>query len=61
MQEITLESIIRASEIQERHQLSFWDSPIVVVASKSIAKILLSEDLNHGQIIEGLKVINPFQ
>lgn len=61
VEEITLESIIRASELQERYQLSFWDSLIVVAASKSTAKILLSEDLNHGQIIEGVKVINPFQ
>ncbi len=61
VEEITLESIISASELQERRQLSFWDSLIVVAASKSTAKILLSEDPNHGQIIEGVKVINPFQ
>lgn len=61
VEENTLDSIIRASELQERHQLSFWDSLIVAAASKSSAKILLSEDLNHGQTIEGVKIINPFQ
>ena len=61
VEENTLDSILRASEIQERRQLSFWDSLIVAAASKASANILLSEDLNHGQVIEGVKVINPFQ
>ena len=61
VEENTLDSILRASEIQERRQLSFWDSLIVAAASKASANVLLSEDLNHGQIIEGVKVINPFQ
>ena len=39
----------------------FWEKRIVAAASNAYAKLLLSEDLNHGQIIEGLEVINPFQ
>lgn len=61
LEENTLDSIIRASEIQERHQLSFWDSLIIAAASKASAGVLLSEDLNHGQIIDGVKIYNPFQ
>ncbi|MGD8589409.1 MAG: PIN domain-containing protein, partial [Chromatiales bacterium] len=32
--------VIKASEIQERYRLSFWDSMIVVTAAKSRADIL---------------------
>ncbi|MGD8932405.1 MAG: PIN domain-containing protein [Chromatiales bacterium] len=52
--------VIQASEIQERYRLSFWDSMIVVTAAKSRADILVTEDLNPGQIIEGVLVKNPF-
>ncbi len=53
-------SVLRASEIQERHRLSFWDALIVAAAAKAGATILYTEDLNHGQVIEGVKVVNPF-
>jgi predicted nucleic acid-binding protein len=56
----TADAVIRASEIQERHRLSFWDALIIVAAVKAGAVTLLSEDLNHGQVIEGVKIVNPF-
>lgn len=55
-----LETILRASEIQHRHRLSFWDALIIVAGMRSGAEILLTEDLNHGQVIEGIRVCNPF-
>jgi predicted nucleic acid-binding protein len=48
-----------ASEIQERNQLSFWDALIVATAIQGNVTILLSEDLNSGQLIEGIEVVNP--
>jgi predicted nucleic acid-binding protein len=56
----TPETILLASEIQERHLLSFWDSLIIAAAKQSSATTLLTEDLNHGQIIEGIRIENPF-
>lgn len=53
-------SIIRASEIQERYQLSFWDSLIISSAEIGGAKVVLSEDLSHNQYIAGICVQNPF-
>ena len=41
--------------------LSFWDSLVVMAAVRSGAGILYSEDLNHGQVIMGLEVRNPFK
>ncbi len=40
--------------------LSFWDALIVEAALKGGADRLLTEDLQHGQVIEGLRVENPF-
>jgi predicted nucleic acid-binding protein len=57
---ITPETITRASEISEIWQVSFWDSMILAAAEQSEAVELLSEDLNHGQIFAGIRVVNPF-
>ncbi len=54
------QSVLDASEIAERYQLSFWDGLIIVAARNSGAAILYSEDLNHGQIVEGVRICNPF-
>lgn len=56
----TIDTVLRATEIQERHQLSFWDALIIAAATQGGATLLLSEDLNHGQSIEGVQVRNPF-
>ncbi|MBW2491963.1 MAG: PIN domain-containing protein [Deltaproteobacteria bacterium] len=53
-------TILFASEIEERHVLSFWDSLVVATASQSNAEKILTEDLNHGQVIEGVFIENPF-
>ena len=55
-----LDTILQASELQERHRLSFWDAMIVAAAIRSGAEVLLSEDLNDGQLIEGVRIRNPF-
>jgi predicted nucleic acid-binding protein len=53
-------TILSASEIEEKYVLSFWDSLIIATASQSEARNILTEDLNHGQIIEGVLIENPF-
>jgi predicted nucleic acid-binding protein len=57
----TIEDIISASELEEKYQLSFWDSLIVIAAQVSGAAILVSEDLQDGQQIGSIKVTNPFK
>jgi predicted nucleic acid-binding protein len=54
------ESLLEAVEIHIRHQYSFWDSMILKAAQKGGAVLLLSEDLMHGQTIDGVKIKNPF-
>jgi len=53
-------TILQASEIEEAYNLSFWDSMIIAAAYSKNAAILLTEDLNGGQKIEGVTVLNPF-
>jgi predicted nucleic acid-binding protein len=58
---LTGATVVRASEISEVWQISFWDAMIVAAAEQSGAAILLTEDLNDGQIIAGVRIQNPFQ
>ncbi|MCF8081286.1 MAG: PIN domain-containing protein [Desulfobacterales bacterium] len=52
--------VLQASEIEERNNLSFWDAMIVAAAYNLNAAVLLTEDLNDGQQIEGIAICNPF-
>ena len=52
--------ILQATEIQEAHQLSFRDALIVSAAFTGNASVIATEDLNHGQRIEGILIQNPF-
>ena len=50
-----------AYDIKKRYKFSWWDSIIVATALENDCNILLTEDLQHNQVIEGrLQVINPF-
>lgn len=52
--------IENAWRIQERYQFSWWDSLILSAAQIQGCKYLLSEDLQHKQMIDDIQVINPF-
>lgn len=42
-------------------RLSYWDALIVESALEAGAGMLLTEDLQHGQMFAGLRVVNPFR
>lgn len=54
------DTILAASRLAERHRIAFWDALIVEAARVAGAARLLTEDLNHGQVIDGVTVVNPF-
>ena len=56
----TTEEITTAFRIEDEAHLGFWDALVVAAASKSGAVRLISEDLNPGQTILGVRVENPF-
>ena len=49
-----------AISLQGRHGYSFYDSLIVAAALEAGCTRLFSEDLQHGQRIQGLTIVNPF-
>jgi predicted nucleic acid-binding protein len=52
--------ILAASDLEERHTLSFWDALVVEAARRAGATRLLTEDLQAGRRIAGVRVENPF-
>jgi predicted nucleic acid-binding protein len=56
----TPKEIRQAFRIEDEAKINFWDALIVAAAVKSGAKRILSEDLNHGQAIAGIRIENPF-
>lgn len=55
------EIILNAIETTRRYHFSFWDCLIIQAALRGGATILYSEDLQQGQMIETLRVEDPFQ
>jgi len=58
---ISLKTIKELVRIKHSYQLSFYDSLITATAIENNYTKLYSENLNNGQSIEGLKIINPFK
>ena len=52
--------LVRAWIIEDRHGISFWDSLIVAAAKVAGCRYLLTEDLQPGQELDGVMVVNPF-
>ena len=50
-----------AWQIQDRYGFSWWDSLIVAAAQLSNCNVLLTEDLQHGQVLDGLRITDPFK
>ena len=62
MQVLSTEPLYRkALDVQVRWRFGFYDSLVVAGALSSGCRILLSEELQHGQKIEHLTVVNPFR
>lgn len=50
---------LKALQIANKHKLSFWDSMVLCSAHKARAAALLTEDLNPGQTIGEVRILNP--
>lgn len=46
---------------ETRWQLGYWDALMVAAAQHQGCDTLLTEDLQHGQRLGGLRVVNPFR
>ena len=54
------QDVLEAIRISQADQISFWDALIIAAAVKTNCSELYTEDLNNGQVIQGVKVVNPF-
>ena len=61
VQDNTLAVLRRALEIKAAHGFSYWDSAIIAAALALGCRELLSEDMKHGQVIDGMTIIDPFR
>ena len=61
LQIIELSTVKQAFQIHKKYQYSLYDALIISSALEANCKILLSEDMQHGQFIGNrLKILNPF-
>jgi predicted nucleic acid-binding protein len=58
---LTTIEIKEACQLRDKYSFSYWDSLVIATALKSQAKVLYSEDMQNGLLIENqLTIINPF-
>jgi len=55
--ETTLDAAVDAVA---RHRLSFWDAMLWAAAREAGCGAILSEDMQDGQVIGGVRIVNPF-
>jgi predicted nucleic acid-binding protein len=61
VQETTLPLMRAALAATARHHVSYWDAAIIEAARLLRCRVVLSEDLSHGQDFEGVRIENPFR
>lgn len=59
-QPITPELVVAGIDTAARHRISYWDGAIIAAAERLGARVVYSEDLNHGQTYGSVRVENPF-
>ncbi len=57
---VTPDTIELALDLHESHALSYWDALIVASAHIAGCAVLLTEDMGTGQVLAGVKLVNPF-
>jgi predicted nucleic acid-binding protein len=52
--------VLAAIDLRRLHRFSFWDALVLRAAKQSGCDILLSEDLQEAQEVDGVRIVNPF-
>jgi predicted nucleic acid-binding protein len=58
--EPTVQDVLAAIDMHRLHGFSYWDGLILRMAKQAGCPIVLSEDMQHGRLIDGLEIVNPF-
>ena len=49
-----------AWSIEARFNVHYWDALMLAAAQQQGCQFMLTEDLQHGQLVDGLRIVNPF-
>jgi predicted nucleic acid-binding protein len=49
-----------ARGLESRYRISWWDALIVAAAKAQHCGTLYTEDLQHGAVLDGVRICNPF-
>ncbi|MGD0800819.1 MAG: type II toxin-antitoxin system prevent-host-death family antitoxin [Terracidiphilus sp.] len=58
--EPTVSDILAAIDLHMLHGFSYWDALVLRMAKQSGCRVILSEDMQHGRIVDGVEIVNPF-
>ena len=58
--QIDSKMILSAIHRSRNNKMSFWDALVVQAAIEGHASTLYSEDMQHGQMLDTVRVVNPF-
>jgi predicted nucleic acid-binding protein len=58
--QVSVELVLSGIDLHRLHAISFWDALIVRAALDAGCTVLLSEDMQAGQRLAGLRIANPF-
>ena len=58
---VNFEMILEAIDLKILYKYSFWDSLVIAAALFANCDILFSEDMQHNQSVNGIRIINPFK
>ncbi len=57
---VTPDTIDMALQLHQQHALSYWDALIVASAHIAGCSVLITEDMGTGEVLAGVKLVNPF-
>jgi predicted nucleic acid-binding protein len=58
--EPTVADVLAAIDLHRLYGFAYWDSLVLHCARQAGCRELLSEDMQHGQVIDGVRIVNPF-
>jgi predicted nucleic acid-binding protein len=58
--EPNVSDVLAAIDLHRLYDLSLWDALIIRCAKQAGCSVLLTEDMQHGQAIDGVRIVNPF-
>jgi predicted nucleic acid-binding protein len=56
----SMTNVFAAIDLHRLHRIPYWDALIVHCAKQAGCHEVLTEDLQHGQVIDGVRIVNPF-